>query len=127
MDKKIIILFILLIGIILNSCGCGTYRGVLRALPPAMTKDDVVALSGSGTSEDVIIQKINATYTVFYLSVDDIVQLKNQGVSTKVIDFMRETEIRAREMAASSAERRRCEEDYRAYRWDMRYSHSRDW
>jgi hypothetical protein len=127
MDKKIIILFILLIGIVINSCGCGTYRGVLRALPPAMTKEDVVALAGSGTSEDVIIQKINSTYTVFYLSVDDIVQLKSQGISTRVIDFMRETEIRAREMAAASAERRRCEEDYRSYRWGMSYSHDRYW
>ena len=122
--KAYLYLFIIILGCV---AGCTTYRGVLVALPPAMTKNDIIDLSKAGVTDEIIIGKINSTYTVFYLSVEDILKLKNEGVSNKVIEYMRETEMHAREKASVAAERRRIEEQYRPYWWWETHHHPRRW
>ncbi len=53
-----------------------------------MTKDDVIALSNAGVSDQVIIDQIKSTGSAFQLGTQDIVDLANAGVSDKVIGAM---------------------------------------
>jgi hypothetical protein len=49
---------------------------------------DVKMLAKSGISDEVIISQIRNSRTVYRLSAADILDLKDNGVSEKVIDFM---------------------------------------
>ena len=49
---------------------------------------DVKALSKSGISDDVIISQIKNSHSVFRLSTAEIIDMKDAGVSQKVIDYM---------------------------------------
>ena len=53
-----------------------------------MTTDDVVAMVKQGTTDSLIIDKIKSTNSKFTLSEAQIANLKQQGVSSKVIDAM---------------------------------------
>jgi hypothetical protein len=53
-----------------------------------MAPGDVVALVKAGISDDVIISQIRSTRTAYHLSAAEIIDLKNNGVSEKVLDFM---------------------------------------
>jgi Glycine zipper/WXXGXW repeat (2 copies) len=59
--------------------------------PPATAApsvEDVKAMTRAGVSEDVIIQQINNTHAVYHLDANAIIDLKNSGVSQKVIAAM---------------------------------------
>ena len=56
--------------------------------PTPMGVADVKALARSGVSEDVIITQIQTTHTVFHLSASDIIDLRNAGVSDRIVNFM---------------------------------------
>lgn len=56
--------------------------------PPAMTVAEVKALVKGGLGEDVILSKIRTSHAVFHLTTAEILDLKQSGVSEKVIDFM---------------------------------------
>jgi hypothetical protein len=49
---------------------------------------DVVALAKSGVSDDVIVSQIQNSHAVYHLTTAEIIDLKDSGVSEKVIDFM---------------------------------------
>src|SRR5579859_362581 len=49
---------------------------------------DVKALARAGVSDEVIISQIRNSHTAYHLSTADIIDLKDAGVSEKVIDFM---------------------------------------
>jgi hypothetical protein len=49
---------------------------------------DVKMLAKSGVSDEVIISQIRNSRTIYHLSAADILDLKDAGVSEKVIDFM---------------------------------------
>ncbi len=49
---------------------------------------DVKALSKSGISDEVIISQIRNSRSVFHLSTAEIIDMKDAGVSSQVIDFM---------------------------------------
>ena len=49
---------------------------------------DIKALSKAGISDEVVISQIRNSHTVFYLNTAEIIDLKDAGVSQKVIDFM---------------------------------------
>ena len=53
-----------------------------------LTVSDVEALSRAGISDDLIISQIRNSRTVYYLNAQEIIALKNAGVSEKVINFM---------------------------------------
>jgi hypothetical protein len=55
---------------------------------PAMTVDDVIAMTKDGVGDDVILAQMNATHTYFRLTSNDIRDLKKSGVSDKVIHAM---------------------------------------
>ena len=52
---------------------------------------DIENMVKNGIKDDVIIHEIQATNSVFSLTPDQIVDLKNQGVSQEVIDAMIQT------------------------------------
>jgi hypothetical protein len=49
---------------------------------------DVKALANAGLSDEVILSHIRNSQTVYHLTTAEIIDLKNSGVSEKVIDFM---------------------------------------
>jgi outer membrane lipoprotein SlyB len=49
---------------------------------------DIKDMSKAGIKDDVIISQIRATQSQFYLTTADIIDLKNSGVSQRVIDAM---------------------------------------
>lgn len=49
---------------------------------------DIKALAKSGVSDDIIISQIRNSHTVYRLSTAEIIDLKDSGVSPRVIDFM---------------------------------------
>ena len=53
-----------------------------------LTVTDVKALAQAKISDDLIISQIRNSRTVYQLRTVDIIELKNAGVSEKVIDFM---------------------------------------
>ncbi|HRZ87661.1 MAG TPA: hypothetical protein P5287_07585 [bacterium] len=71
---------------------------VRKALPADMpvaaddqgpaTPLDVLKMSKAGLSDSVIINKIDQSGASFRLSVNDIISLKNEGVSDAVINYM---------------------------------------
>lgn len=56
-----------------------------------LSVDDIKKMSKAGLSDNVIISQIQATNSTFYLSTADIIDLKNSGVSQRVIDYMIQT------------------------------------
>ena len=52
---------------------------------------DIESMHENGISDDVIINQIHATKSVFHLNTNQIVDLKNQGLSEKLINYMIET------------------------------------
>ena len=63
-----------------------TYVRVDQGQPLAVA--DVKALARSGISDDVIISQIRNSRTVYHLRAADIIDLRDAGVSNRVIDFM---------------------------------------
>ena len=49
---------------------------------------DIEALSKNGINDDVIIGQIQNTKSVFYLTPEQIIELKDAGVSQRVIEYM---------------------------------------
>ena len=53
-----------------------------------LTVVDVKALAKAGVGDDLVISQIRNSRTVYHMSTAEIVDLKNSGVSEKIIDFM---------------------------------------
>ena len=66
-------------------------RGPVRAVQLRVTRDDVVAWARDGKSDDIIIDRIERSDTVFRLTAADEDGLRDQGVSDGVIRAMRDT------------------------------------
>jgi len=63
-----------------------TYVRVSQGQPLAVT--DVEALAKAGVTEDVIISQIQASHTVYHLSAGDIIELRDAGVTDRVVNYM---------------------------------------
>lgn len=59
-----------------------------------MSVTDVKALVKAGIADEVLISQIQQSRVVFRLSTQEIIDLKESGVSNKVIDFMINTASR---------------------------------
>ena len=73
-----------------------------------LTIEDIKILSHANISDDLIISQINATRTVYHLTSAQIIDLKQFGVSQKVMDYMINTPILFTEPPP----------DYRYYRYE---------
>jgi hypothetical protein len=67
-----------------------------------------------GLTDEDIMRRIDATRTVFRLSSEDVVRLRNEGVSDRVVNYMLDTYTRY-----ALAEQRRS--DYYDYDWHCRF------
>ena len=65
--------------------------------------EDVVKLSRAQISEDVVLNYIQNTGTIYSLNPQDIVYLKSQGVSDRVLNAMLDQRRRVTEVAAQAA------------------------
>jgi len=63
-----------------------TYTRVEQGQPLSIA--DVKALAKAGISEDVIINQIKNSHTVFHLSAADIIDLRDAGVTDKIVNYM---------------------------------------
>lgn len=58
------------------------------AANPPLSKTDVISMSKSKVSDDVIVNKIQSTSFVQPLTAQDLIELKNEGVSDRVANAM---------------------------------------
>jgi outer membrane lipoprotein SlyB len=63
-----------------------TYVKIDQGQPLAVA--DVRAMAKAGISEDVIISQIQNSHTVYHLSASDIIDLRDSGVTDKVVNYM---------------------------------------
>ncbi len=56
-----------------------------------LSKKDIEKMAQAGISDEKIISVIDSTGSVFHLSSSDVIELKNAGVSKRVIDYMMQT------------------------------------
>lgn len=75
-----------------------TYQRIEERQPLAVA--DVKAMSAAKVSDDVIINQIQSTRTIYHLSAADIIDLHNSNVSEKVIQYMINTPNTASAAAA---------------------------
>jgi len=56
-----------------------------------LTIDDIKKMAHAGLSDDVIMNQIDETHSIFYLSSADIVDLQKSKISQEVINYMIQT------------------------------------
>ncbi len=76
---------VLAVCLVFSLLGCSILKG--RKTVP-MTSEDVVRLSREGETPEAIIEKLKESKTAVLLKTDQVIELKEQGVDTEVIDYM---------------------------------------
>lgn len=97
-----VILLAVVAGVLGAGPGCATHRTV-RALPPPLGKQEVIALHQRGVPDAEIIRRITESRSVYYLATEDIASLREAGLSDELVTWMMET--RARNAARAAARR----------------------
>ncbi|MBM3859169.1 MAG: hypothetical protein FJ395_05915 [Verrucomicrobia bacterium] len=82
--------FLILVLLPILTTGCAT-----TPRPAAVSLADVISMTKAGSWDDDIIRRIESARTVYRLGADDVVRLRNEGVSDRVINYMLETYTRA--------------------------------
>jgi len=62
--------------------------------PTPLTQTDIISMTKAGMTDQEIINRIDATRTVFRLSADNVVILRQEGVSDRVVTYMLDTYTR---------------------------------
>jgi hypothetical protein len=62
--------------------------------PTPLTQTDIISMTKTGMTDQEIINRIDATRTVFRLSADNVVTLRQEGVSDRVVTYMLDTYTR---------------------------------
>src|SRR3989442_11451095 len=95
--------------------GCAT-----TPRPAPLTQADVISMTKAGMTDEEIIRRIDATRTVFRLSSDDVVNLRKEGVSDRVVTYMLDTYTR---YVAAEQRRQDCYDYDWHYRFGFYYGH----
>ena len=66
----------------------GPYAGAVSASGEKVGVADVIVLTKAGLSDDAIIGRIIDSGAVFHLSVEEVESMRQQGVSSRVVNFM---------------------------------------
>ena len=106
---------LLVVLITLTLVGCATNR---PPPPPPLTQADVISMVKGGLTDEDIMRRIDDTHTVFRLSSDDVVRLRNEGLSERLVNFMLDTYARA----AMAEQRRRDEQNQSHFSFGFGYS-----
>ena len=113
---------LLLVSIVaLFALGCAT-----RPRPQPLTQSDIISMVKAGVLDEEIIRRIEGTRTVFRLGSDDVLRLRNEGVSDRVVNFMLDTYTRY----VAAAERRQAYYDadwHYGFGFYYGYPHHRYW
>ena len=72
--------------------GCATPK---QQQPPPLTQDDIISMAKAGRTDDEIIDEIKKRRTYYRLATKDIINLHENHVSDKVIDYMLQTQEEA--------------------------------
>ena len=78
--------------LVLLVMGCATHK---PAPPPPLTQADVISMVKMSVPDDEIMRRIDETRTVFRLSSEDVIRLRNEGLSDRLVSFMLDTYARA--------------------------------
>lgn len=76
--------WILLSCLLIASCA-----SVPRPAPPSMA--EIVRMSQDKVSDEAIMDRIRASQGVYKLSASEFIEMRRQGVSDKVLDYMQNT------------------------------------
>ena len=106
-------LFVILVA--LTVVGCATKR---PAPPPPLTQADVISMVKGGLTDEEIMRRIDDTRTVFRLSSEDVVRLRNEGLSDRLVNFMLDTYTRA----AMAAQRHQDDQNQSHFSFGFGYS-----
>ena len=87
-----------------------------KTRPVPLSLADIMSMSKAGLSDTEIIQRVEDTRTVFKLTADDVVRLRNEGVSNGAVTYMLDTYTRA----AMDEQRRRDSDEIRS-QWGFYY------
>src|SRR5438105_9318295 len=87
--------------VVTNTGGGSGHATVTVKLPYGV--DDVLKLSHAQISEDIVLNYVRSSGTIYNLSPNDIVYLKNEGVSDRVLNAMLDQRKRVTETASPSA------------------------
>jgi hypothetical protein len=98
--------------------GCATPR----PRPKPMTQAEIISLAKAGIGDDVIIHQLQATRTILRLAAGDIVRLRQEGVSERVVNHLLDSYTRA----AVAEQRARDAYDYR-WHYGIHYWHPWHW
>ena len=93
-----------------------------KTRPVPLSLADIMSMSKAGLSDVEIIQRVEDTRTVFKLTADDVVRLRNEGVSNDVVTYLLDTYTRA-----AMAEQRRRDSDEIRSQWGFYYGHPYWW
>ena len=84
--------------------------------PTPLTQADIISMVKVGVPDEEIMRRIDATRTVFRLSSDDVIRLRNEGVSDRIVNYMLDTYTRA-----VAAEQRRQDASYYDFHYGFYY------
>ena len=105
--------------LVLFVMGCASHR---PAPPPPLTQADVISMVKMSVPDEDIMRRIDATRTVLRLSSDDVVRLRNEGLSDRLVNFLLDTYTRA----AMDAQRRQ-DADYYYNSYPPYYGYGYPW
>ena len=88
MKRLLLLMGVVVIITSLGGCAARRSSASWAERPRTLTKEDVVNMATSDIGDAVIIAQIDATGSRFELSVSDVTELKQAGVSEKVIEYM---------------------------------------
>jgi hypothetical protein len=90
--------------------------------PSPVSLADIMSMSKVGLTDAEIIQRVEDTHTVFKLTSDDVVRLRNEGVSNGVVTYLLDTYTRA-----ALEEQHRRDSDEIRYNWGFSYGYPHRW
>jgi hypothetical protein len=73
----------------LLAAGCAAFEPG----PPPLTRADVVQLTRAGETPAAIVARLKSTGTVLWLTASDIVEMRQSGVSTEVLDHLQAAQL----------------------------------
>ena len=89
--KRLLFLLVISGGFLLVQ-SCVVYQGY--SVPP-VTVSEIVQMSKDSIPSKEIIAKIQKSHTAYRLKADQLIELKKEGVSSAVINYMEETHLEA--------------------------------
>lgn len=90
----------IIVSMLVMLAGCASLQNALSG-PPRLSVAEVVDMSRAGVPSSEICAEIQRTGTVYRLSASQLANLRQQGVSDDVINYMQKTYLEA--VAADSA------------------------